>query len=265
MALENYSDQQKLDCVKKSPAAVAVHDKATWLGLFARDAFVNDPVGSKVHCGADAIDRFYETFIAPNKIVFDVEHDTVCGNTVIRDLIIETTMSTGLKVDVPTHIRYELVEEDGELKVHRLFAHWELSPMVLQTLKAGVSGLVTYSKLSVHMIRCQGMGGVFGFMQGFGGVGGKGRGKAEKLLAALRDVDWDAANEVLGSDAQLEMPHDHDMDFESFCNECQGLEWKKVTAAGRTVTATVMQGDRRGLALFMFNNSGEISRVRFYF
>lgn len=265
MPLENYSDQQKLDCVKQSPAAVAVHDKATWLGLFSADGLVNDPVGSKPHQGREAIDRFYETFIAPNKIIFDVEHDVVCGDTVVRDLIIETTMSTGLKVDVPTFIRYELVEEGGVLKVNRLYAHWELAPMVMQTLKAGLSGLVTYSKLSVHMIKCQGMGGVMGFMQGFGGVGGKGKARAEKLMAALRDLDWEAANEALGSEARLDMPDSTDMDFEPFARLCEGLRWKKVLAAGQTVTAAVEQGGRRGLALFLFNNKGEIAHVRFYY
>ncbi len=264
-ALESFSDQDKLDFVKKSPEAVAVHDKATWLGLFAKDGLVNDPVGSKPHTNYSEIDRFYETFIAPNKIVFDVEHDVVCGNTVVRDLIIETTMSTGLKVDVPTHIRYELVEEGGKLKVHRLYAHWELSPMVLQTLKAGISGLVTYSKLSVHMIRCQGMAGVFGFMKGFNSVGRSGKKSAEQFLAGVAQGDSNQASSVLAEDASFDMSGYSSMNFGDFAAELNGMSWKKVMAAGRTVTATVMQGDKRGVALFIFNDKRQISRVRFYF
>lgn len=264
-ALDNFTDQDKLDCVKKSPAAVAVHDKATWLSLFSKDGLVNDPVGSKPHATSGEIDRFYETFIAPNKIIFDVEYDIVCGNTVVRDLIIETTMSTGLKVDVPTHIRYELVEEGGQLKVHRLYAHWELTPMVLQTLKAGLSGLVTYSKLSVHMIRCQGLGGVFGFMKGFGGVGEKGKQAAEQFLSAMSQGQAELANAVLAEDASFDISAFSSMSVSDFAEELKGLNWKKVLAAGRTVTATVMQVERRGLALFMFNNKRQISRVRFYF
>lgn len=264
-ALDNFSDQDKLDCVKRSPAAVAVHDKATWLSLFSREGLVNDPVGSRPHKTDGEIDRFYETFIAPNQIHFDVEHDTVCGNTVIRDLIIQTTMSTGLKVDVPTHIRYELVEEGGQLKVHRLYAHWELAPMVLQTLKAGMPGLVTYSKLSVHMIRCQGLGGVFGFMKGFGGVGMQGKQRAEAVLSALAQGQPARLDNELADEASFDLCGYSSMDPHDFAEELQGLSWKKLIAAGRTVTATVMQGDRRGLALFMFNNKRQISRVRFYF
>ncbi len=265
MALEQFSDQDKLDCVKQSPAAVAEHDKQRWLKLFATDGWVNDPVGSKPHTTPAAIERFYETFIAPNQIHFDVEHDVVCGNTVIRDLIIETTMSTGLKVDVPTHIRYELVEEQGQLKVHRLYAHWELSPMVLQTLKAGLPGLITYSKLSVHMIRCQGLGGVFGFMKGFGGVGKTGKRHAEQFLRAMSLGRSSLPDQVLAEDASFDMWSFSSMQLDDFAEELKGLSWKKVMAAGRTVTATVMQGERRGMALFMFNNARQISRVRFYF
>lgn len=265
MSLDQYSDREKLDCVEKSPAAVAVHDKTAWLNLFASDGLVNDPVGSKPHIGQAAISRFYDTFIAPNKIHFDVEHDVVCGNTVVRDLIIETTMSTGLKVDVPTFIRYELIEESGELKVHRLFAHWELSPMVMQTLKSGTKGLLTYSKLSVHMIRCQGMGGVMGFMKGFGGVGKAGKQRAEQFLQALSTGNTAQAVRLLNEDVSLDIPGYSSMDVGEFAEELKGLSWKKVMAAGNTVTATAFHGDRRGLVLFIFNGSRKISRVRFYF
>ncbi len=38
-----------LTVVEKSPAAVALHDKAAWLSLFARYNIVEDPVGSRPH------------------------------------------------------------------------------------------------------------------------------------------------------------------------------------------------------------------------
>ncbi len=263
--MEQYTDQDKLDCVKKSPAAVAAHDKNRWLNLFASDGLVNDPVGSKPHIGRGAIDRFYDTFIAPNDIHFDVEHDVVCGNTVVRDLVIETTMSNGLRVDVPTFIRYELIEEGGALKVHRLYAHWELLPMVMQTMKTGMKGLVAYNKLSIHMIRCQGMGGVFGFMRGFGGVGKAGKAIAEEFLGALSAGNARHAATLLADDASLEIPGFSTMDASLFAEELKGLKWQKMIAAGRTVTAAVFQGEKRGLALFIFNNKRQVSRVRFYF
>jgi hypothetical protein len=38
-----------IETVMKSPAAVAAHDKAAWLSIFAELSVVEDPVGSKPH------------------------------------------------------------------------------------------------------------------------------------------------------------------------------------------------------------------------
>lgn len=259
-----FSDQDKIDCINKSPAAVAAHDKASWLALFAHDSLVNDPVGSKPHQGHEEISRFYDTFIAPNKIVFDVDKDTVCGNTVVRDLIIKTTMSTGLQVDVPTHIRYELIVDNGALKIHNLYAHWELMPMVLQTLKQGLTGLVTYGKLSVHMIRCQGMGGVMGFMRGFGGVGKRGKLRAEEWLTAISQGDSVNARALIAAGAELHLPDTPHCGLDVIADQLQGLQWRKLTAAGRTVTATITQDGQQGAVYLLLNAKRHIIEARFY-
>ncbi len=264
MSSDTYSEQDKLDCINKSPAAVAIHDKPAWLRLFASGALVNDPVGSRPHVGKDEISRFYDTFIAPNQISFNVQHDTVCGMTVVRDLIIETTMSTGLCVDVPTHIRYELAEENGELKVEHLYAHWELMPMVLQTLKQGITGLVTYGKLSVHMIRCQGFGGVLGFMRGFGGVGKRGKLRAEEWLTAVCQGDSINTRAFIAAGAELHLPDADNCGLDKVVEQMRGMRWRKLTAAGNTVTATLMLGDRTGLVFMVLNRKRHIIEARFY-
>ncbi|MDX1496118.1 MAG: nuclear transport factor 2 family protein [Salinisphaeraceae bacterium] len=260
----SFSDQDKIDCINKSPAAVAVHDKAAWLGLFASGGLVNDPVGSKPHIGQEEISRFYDTFIAPNQIQFAVDKDTVCGMTVVRDLIIQTTMSTGLRVDVPTHIRYELAEEDGELKIEHLYAHWELMPMVLQTLKQGLNGLVTYAKLSVHMIRCQGFGGVLGFTRGFLGVGKKGKLRAEEWLTALSRSDSVNAREYISAGAELHLPEADNCGLDVITESLKGLRWRKLTAAGNTVTATITLGEKQGVVYMAMNHKKNIIEARFY-
>ena len=43
---EGFTEADCLALVERSPAAVAVHDKAAWLALFARYNLVEDPVGS---------------------------------------------------------------------------------------------------------------------------------------------------------------------------------------------------------------------------
>lgn len=220
--------ERMIAAVAASPAAVTVHDKATWLGLFTDDAEIHDPVGSRPHGTPQARDRFYDTFIAPNDIRFDVEHDVAQGDVVVRDLVIATRMSTGLQVDVPTHIRYQLVEQDGELKVHRLYAHWELRPMVFKTLGTGLLGWRTYLKLSAHMLRCQGLGGVFGFMRGFRTAGQRGRDAAEQFLVG------------------------HDLD------------WSKLNLGGDQATATIRQQARRGVCWMRFDARGAVVEHCFY-
>ena len=73
-----------LACVSASPEAVAAHDRAAWLGLFAENAEIHDPVGSRPHAGPAAIACFYDTFIAPNTIHFEVAHELACGDSVAR-------------------------------------------------------------------------------------------------------------------------------------------------------------------------------------
>lgn len=245
-----YSD--KLALVDASPAAVGAHDKDAWLGLFTEDAEVRDPVGSRPHVGKAAISRFYDTFIAPNDIRFAVEQDVVRGDTVVRDLVIHTVMSTGLEVGVPTHIRYELAETSGGLKIRRLSAHWQLLPMVLQTLRAGGKGLITYLKLSVHMIRCQGMGGVVGFMRGFRGVGSRGRRRAEELLMALSRNNSIAARALLGSSMALSMGDCDAEDVAAIAASTCGMRWSKIIDGGDEITATVHVGDQRGVIWLKF-------------
>ena len=263
--MTNFTKEEKIACIDKSPAAVGIHDKPAWLGLFASGAMVNDPVGSKPHVGRDEISRFYDAFIAPNQIVFDVENDTVCGMTVVRDLVIRITMSTGLQVAVPTHIRYELADESGELKIEHLFAHWELLPMVLQTLGQGLKGWMTYAKLSVHMIRAQGFGGVMGFMRGFSGVGKRGKLRAEEWLTALHQGDSATARNLVAAGAELHLAEQEHCGLDTLVEQLQGVEWKKLTAAGRTVTASLTHDGRSGALYLLFNHKRHIIEARFYF
>ncbi|MDG3012767.1 transporter [Rhodococcus sp. D2-41] len=254
---------EALQTVEASPAAVAVHDRSAWLDLMARGGVVNDPVGSRPHQGREAIGRFYDTFIAPNTIVFDVDHDVVCGSTVFRDLTIVTTMSTGVTLNVPTHLRYDLVEEEGALKVALLAAHWELPTMIVQLARAGVPGLAAALKLTPQMLSNQGVGGVVGFMKGLRRVGAAGKRTAAGFAAAGRRGDTAAVRAVLTSDARLECPAGTAVSVDEFVEQARGLDWTKFVAAGRSVTATVHTGDRAGVALLEFVGH-RIERARLY-
>lgn len=120
--MANSNAAKFLALVEKSPEAVAVHDKNAWLALFAQYHVVEDPVGSTAHVGGiydgksglrgtAKLARFFDTFIAPNKICFEVTKDIVCDTHVLRDLTIHIAMSDKVQVHVPMHLLYELCEE----------------------------------------------------------------------------------------------------------------------------------------------------------
>lgn len=257
-----FSRQEKIDTVAASPAAVAEHDKAAWLGLFAHNALVNDPVGSRPHQSEAVISRFYDTFIAPNEIWFEIDHDIVCDLSVLRDVVIRTRMNNGKTVDVPTHIRYELVEEDGALRIASLRAYWELMPVTLGTLTLGPGAIVFYTKQTMRIFKYQGLGGMLGFTRGFSGVGKKGKRAAAALLDRLRTGQATAG--LLTDNAQLECPAHTACSAQQLANQLQGMRWHKMIVAGHAITVSIEVNGKPGVALLDFNSAGQIERARFY-
>ncbi len=262
-----FSKDRLLETAKASPQAVARHDKSAWLNLFAQDAEVHDPVGSQAHRGRAALERFYDTFIAPNQIHFKVDHDIVSGQTVVRDLVIETRMGgTALQVDVPLYIRYEIVNEAGQPKVHRLYAHWELLPMMRgQVFKDGLAtGLIALVKLSRNMLSHQGLAGALGFSRAFTGVGANAKRTAEHFLRALADGDDIRASLHLALKAQLQH-NGSPIGLAPLREQLSGLSWRKMLAGGRQVTVSLDYAGQRALALFDFaRDSAHISALRIY-
>ncbi|MEN0136028.1 MAG: ketosteroid isomerase family protein [Rhodococcus sp. (in: high G+C Gram-positive bacteria)] len=254
-----------LAAVSRSPAAVAAHDRAAWVGLFSDDARVNDPVGSRPHVGTAAIGRFYDTFIAPNAITFHARRDVVCGMSVVRDLDLETRMSTGVVLTVPMHLRYDLVAGPAGVAVGGLYAHWELPGMIAQLTRAGWRGAVASVRLGPQLLSNQGLSGVTGFMRGLRTVGRPGRNAAIGFLVAVRRRDTAAMSERLAHDASLELSDGTAMPLDHFAESLRELQWNKMIVAGRTVTASVRAAAWEGVALLEFaSRSNEISRVRMF-
>ncbi|AHK28446.1 hypothetical protein OPAG_02834 [Rhodococcus opacus PD630] len=254
-----------LAAVGRSPSAVAVHDRAAWVGLFSDGARVNDPVGSRPHVGTAAIERFYDTFIAPNSITFQVKRDVVCGMSVVRDLDLETRMSTGVVLTVPMHLRYDLVAESGVVAVDALYAHWELPVMIAQLARAGWRGAAASVKLAPQLLSNQGVLGATGFMRGLRTVGRPGRNAATGFLVAVRRRDTAAMSERLAPGAVLELSPGTPLSPAQFAESLGELQWSKMIVAGRAVTASVRAAAWEGVALLEFaHRSHEISRVRMF-
>lgn len=254
-----------LALVEQSPAAVAAHDRDRWLGLFTEDAVVNDPVGSVPHVGPDALGRFYDTFIAPNSIAFRVERDLVCGGTVVRDLSIETTMPSGVVLEIPMHLRYDVRSGESGSAIAGLFAHWQLPSMVLQLLRSGRPGLVAAGSLGPLMLRTLGLRGTLGFSRGFFGTGARGRRTVTGFLESLRAGGGRSLTSALTPDARLEYPAGTPVESAVLLDPARNMQWGKMISAGRTVSVSIDRGDLAGVAFFeLAAGSRRIAHVRWY-
>jgi hypothetical protein len=266
--------QVLLDTVEQSPKAVAIHDKAAWMSIFAKYHAVEDPVGSKPHFGGlydsvsgergnGALDRFYDTFIAPNEIEFELQQDIVCGQHVVRDLTVHIQMSESLKASVPMHLLYELVQEGEQenWKIQRLAAHWELMPMMAQIFNKGINCLPVLFSLTLRMIKFQKLSGILGFCKAAFTIGSDGKRSVDKFIAAINnhnkkdveDLFWDIS----------------DRDTFIFCEEnmliaewlkqdVKILKFTKILVAGNFVSVSmsinINNEIKIGVAFFEFNS-----------
>ena len=160
--------------VRSSPAAVAAHDKEGWIALFDEDYVIEDPVGWRQVRGED-ISAFWDAFIAPNDIEFVVHHDWIDGMHVVRDVTIVTTLGTGLQVTTPAHLRYELVERDGTLKVERMAAHWEVLPNVAQLMRPRAAHIRSGASMGANLVRTLGLRDTIRYGGAIRSVGAKGK------------------------------------------------------------------------------------------
>ncbi len=277
-----YTREDCLNTVMKSPQAVAIHDKAAWMSIFARYNVVEDPVGSTpVISGLyDAraglrdntpLGRFFDTYIKPMQLVFHVDQDVVCGMSVVRDMTIEIKMSPKVTVYAPMHAHYELIEQGGELKVQRLAAHWELAPMLKQQMSFGFASVMEVMKATGRMITNLGFGGMLGFMKAVFSIGQTGKDQVAACVDAFNQKNAQRLRALLspgfrGAAVPANTPP---LGIEQFA-ACPGqLTLSKIMSSGNYVTATMTLEDqgvkRRGVAFFEFNmHEQKIERIAFH-
>lgn len=262
---------------------MAKHDKSSWLSLFGKSGIIEDPVGAAPHVRgtaesgeADPLDRFYETFIAPNKIAMESQLDVVAGGEVARDVVIRTELQNGARLNVAAYLLYQVAPEAGALRIQRLAAHWDLPRMSLQVMTGGLRGFVAMNQVTLRMLRCQGVGGVVNYMRGmFQGIFGRGITAVGKLTEALnhRDaqglgelfiehdpvVEWPVGGKTLGPAGLLaQLPKGARFTIE------RPLSAGWVTACRFAVTGGEAPGPR-GIAFFHFDPMSEhIARARFF-
>jgi len=271
------------DCialVNRSPETVAVHDKTAWMNIFAKDYHLEDPVGSKLKVSPVGeeqplapLSRFYDTFMAPNDIAFNVTRDIVCANHVMRDLTLHVKMAGKLDSYVPMHLLYELVEEDGDHKVARLEAHWEYGATNKQVLRHGFAALPILAGMVRRMLNHIGWRGMLAFGESSKTVGEAGKRQLSAFSDALTLRDQKALVGLLeGDEAVIHWPYGEPPLRVSELLPLIGssIHFNKQLAAGDRVTSTFTMeragAGCEGVALFQFNpQTLKIRKVVFYF
>ncbi len=121
-----------------SRAAVEAKDRDRWLGLFADDAVVQDPIGpspfdpeGKGHRGKDAIAAFYDNVIAGSEaITFEIERSYLCGDEVADVGIIRTTLAGGKHMAVVRGVYTYRSNGQGQLAALRAFWEFDATELV---------------------------------------------------------------------------------------------------------------------------------------
>ena len=253
-----------VDAVDRSPLMAAEHDRAGWVGLFTDDGRVEDPVGSRPHAGPAAIGRFYDTFIAPRQIAFQIDADIVSETTVIRDVVLEVGMGPAVTMRIPAVLRYDLRDVANQWRIERLRAYWELPAMVVQFTGNGLAAGPQALELGRALIRNQGLRGALGFATGFRGARFRGKRTVRNFLEAVAAGDQLRAWRSLGPGALITRGERSPLKFGAFSDEVAGRSWTKLIAAGSSVTAS-LGGPRPGVLIAELGAAGgAITRLRYF-
>lgn len=116
-----------------SMRAIEAGDRAGWLGLFALDAHVADPIGpspldvsGEGHRGVEAIGAFYDAVISQAQVRFAIRESYVAGNECANVGTITSTFPDGSAGIVDGVYTYRLDDED---RISSLRAFWEFDAM----------------------------------------------------------------------------------------------------------------------------------------
>jgi hypothetical protein len=251
--------------VERSPKAAAAHDRAGWVGLFAGDGRVEDPVGSRPHVGYEQIGRFFDTFIAPRDIKFHRDLDIVFDTAVLRDLELEVAMGSAVTMYIPAFLRYDLREVNGEWQIAVLRAYWELPAMMLQFLRTGTRATSPALQLSRALLGNQKVAGTAGFMTGFRRAGSRHKKLVGDFLGAVAGGDEFTALRALSSNTTITLGDQNAIDLTELAEQLNGASWSKVIGAGATVAVSVASKHGRGIVFADVAWRGnQIDRIRYF-
>ena len=268
------SREALLRTAKASPEIAGRHDKDAWLGLYADDAVLEDPVGTPAsHKGrrpgrlGDELGRFYEAFIAPSGIEMVARRDIVSDRHVFRAVDIHTTnLKTGLKMKVPANLLYEVVPRAGGLAIRRMQAHWELNRMSRMLMAEGFLGTRTIAVMNWSMLRAFGAKWLMAYFKASQrGVGREGK----ALVAQLASEVGSDRRDCFAPGAPVELPGGASASASEFLDGCTGLQVHDMLASGKTVSGlgSIEWGGRvreAGFVAELEPSTRRITRLRWF-
>lgn len=267
-----------------SPTAVAAHDRGAWLALFADGGRVDDPVGTPACCkgahtfartgGVDDLTRFYDCFIAPNAIRFEVHGDFVTGSAVARDVTIHVRGPTGVPTAVPAHLIYTMAGGSGGVRIARMEAFWQAADVMRTVRRAGVRGVAAMMLNGWQLARSFGFAGARAYLRGVQDRvrSTVAREKVRALTAALDAGDHAGVMALCEAGCDVSLPDGARKPLaralEVDLAGCR-LEVDKVLACGWNATCSIRlrsaDRQRQGLAVFeLTRSSARIRAVRLY-
>jgi hypothetical protein len=160
---------------------------------------------------------------------------------VILDATLEVRMGRPVTMLIPTFIRYDL---DGELRIQRLQAFWELPAMGWQFVRNGVGAVPVGVQLSRALLRNQGPSGTVGFLAAVRVPTG-GRRHLAGLLDDARAGDEVAVKRRLGDAAVITRGDVDRIGTSELVALLHGAQWDGSIRAGNYVVAGLERDGRR--------------------
>ena len=268
--------------VDRSPDLVGKHDREGWLNLFSANAIVQDPVGAgpnrkgkDMRKDKDALGRFYDIFIGPNTIKFDVHQDVVISDEMVREVSIHTTLPNGAITIVHCFLIYKVIEENGQLKIEGLRAHWDFGKNAMALMKNnGFKGITGSTVQFGTMIKVQGMKRIIEYMGAmYKGILKKGIKAANAFAATVNAKDETAFAKLFDTVAVIEFPVGSKniaaSDFLKGAGKDVKLEFKNLRSGGwftsGAVDITTGGSSKHGVVFFEFGpKSKKIINARFF-
>lgn len=135
--MEQFGEHPARTVALASMRAVEAGDRTAWLGLFAPDAVVADPIGpspldpsGQGHRGIEAISAFYDSVIAQAEVRFAIRESYASGDECANVGTITSTFPDGTATEVDVVSTYRI---DAEGRLAALRAYWEFDRLRIVT------------------------------------------------------------------------------------------------------------------------------------